>query len=157
MQGHISLGEEFVKQKRKKIAWMWAVEKQLFSHNMGTQCAWLRRGMKYRRTKGLQGGSFMHPSRVTREGYSECVGKTQTPDPSGAKQMWEEGYTALWGRKVCWHFNREHEEGLGCIRSAWGLCPVHNRDQKGEEVPRYVRQGPRAPGFWQPSKFPESL
>lgn len=77
------------------------MEKQLFSRNMGTQCAWLRRGMKYRRKKGLQGGAFMHPSRVTQEGYSERVGKTQTPVPTRAKQMREEGYTALCGRKVC--------------------------------------------------------
>lgn len=43
----------------------------------------------------------MHPSRVTQEGYSEYAGKTQNPEPSRAKQMREEGYTALCGRKVC--------------------------------------------------------
>lgn len=55
--------------------------------------------MKYRRKKGLQ-GAFMHPSRVTQEGYSKCTGKTQAPEPSGVKQMCEEGCTAKCGRKV---------------------------------------------------------
>lgn len=58
---------------------------------------------------------------------------------------------------VCWPLNWEHEEDLVCTRSALGLCPVHHRDQMGQEVPRYVRQGPGASGFWQPSKLPESL
>lgn len=42
----------------------------------------------------------MHPSRVTQEGYSKCTGKTQAPEPSGVKQMCEEGCTAKCGRKV---------------------------------------------------------
>lgn len=111
---------------------MWAGEKQLFSHNMGTQCAWLRRGMKYRRKKGLQ-GAFMSPSRFTQEGYSKCAWKTEAPEPSGAKQMHEEGYTAhiRCGRKVCWHFNGECEGGLGCIWPPWDLCPAHDADQRG--------------------------
>lgn len=56
--------------------------------------------MKYGRKKRLR-GAFMCPSRVTREGYSKCAGKIQASEPSGAKQMCEEGCTALYGRKMC--------------------------------------------------------
>lgn len=130
---------------------MWAGQKQLFSHNMGTQCAWLRRGMKYRGKKGLQ-GAFMCPSRLTQEGYSKCAGKTRAPESSGAKQMHEEGHTAPCGRKVSLCFNSECEGGLGCIWLVWGLCPVQKSDQSGQEVARIVRQS-----FLQPSKLPAGL
>lgn len=35
----------------------------------------------------------MSPSRFTREGYSKYAWKAQVPEPSGAKQTCEEGYT----------------------------------------------------------------
>lgn len=57
----------------------------------------------------------MCPSRLTQEGYSKCAEKTRAPEPSGAKQMHEEGHTALCGREVSLCFNSECERGLGRI------------------------------------------
>lgn len=59
------------------------MEKQLFSRNTGTQCAWLRRGMKYRRKKGCKEEPLCIPAGLLRKVIQDVLGRHKLLSPAG--------------------------------------------------------------------------